>query len=71
LAICLKHKNLDQAALIISHGVKYGFVHDNNEKLSYFGYAIKNLSVGICFMLLDHGYPIQKALEEVPNSSFK
>jgi hypothetical protein len=31
--------------------------------MSYFGYAIKNLSVGICFMLLDYGYPIQKALE--------
>jgi hypothetical protein len=39
--------------------------------MSYFGYAIKNLSVGICFMLLDYGYPIQKALEEVPSEVFK
>lgn len=39
--------------------------------MSYFSYAIKHLSVGICFMLLDHGYPIQKALEEVPSEVFK
>lgn len=63
LAVCLKHKNLDQAALIIKKGVKYGYINDNGTKLSYFAYAIQKLSVGICFMLLDYGYPIQKALE--------
>ena len=71
---------MDQAALIIKKGVKYGFVNtkdknfDSNsklEKMSYFGYAIQNLSVGICFMLLDHGYPIQKALGEAPNEAFR
>ena len=63
LAVCLRSKNLDQAALIIKKGVRYGYINENGEKMSYFGYAIKNLSVGICFMLLDYGYPIQKALE--------
>jgi ankyrin repeat protein len=76
LAICLRHRNLDQAAFIIRNGVRYGFVNDttangSDKKMSYFAYAIKNLSVGICFMLLDYGYPIQKALEEVPNEMFK
>ena len=70
LAISLKTKNLDQSALLISKGVKYGFVHEN-EKLSYFSYAFKHFSAGICFLLLDNGYPIQKALEEIPDSSFK
>ena len=28
LAICLRYRNLDQAALIIKKGVKYGFVND-------------------------------------------
>jgi len=27
LAVCLKSKHLDQAALIIKKGVRYGFVH--------------------------------------------
>jgi len=58
----LRSKNLDQAALIIKKGVRYGYINENGEKMSYFAYAIKNLSVGICFMLLDYGYPIQKAL---------
>jgi hypothetical protein len=76
LAICLLHRNLDQAAFIIRKGVRYGFVNDTtsegpDKRMSYFAYAIKNLSVGICFMLLDYGYPIQKALEEVPNEMFK
>lgn len=70
LAVSLKTRNLDQAALLISRGVRYGVVHDTL-KLSYFGYAFQNLSAGLCFMLLDHGYPIQKALEEIPNSCFK
>lgn len=70
LAITLKNGNLDQAALLISRGVRYGFVHEK-ERLSYFAYAFSNLSAGICFMPLDHGYPIQKALEEIPNSCFK
>ena len=70
LALCLKTRNLDQAALLISKGVRYGWVNEQ-ERTSYFGYAFNNLSAGICFMLLDHGYPIQKALEEIPNSCFK
>ena len=71
LGVCLKHRNLDQAALIIKKGIRPGYVNDGNEKLSYFAYAVKNLSVGICFILLDHGYPIQKALQEVQNEAFK
>lgn len=40
LAITLKTRNLDQAALLISKGVKYGFVQEEEgEKKSYFGYA--------------------------------
>jgi ankyrin repeat protein len=51
LAICLRHRNLDQAAFIIRKGVRYGFVNDPtaegpDKKMSYFAYAIKNLSVG-------------------------
>ena len=76
LAICLRYRNLDQAALIIKKGVKYGFVNDPTaeqkyRKMSYFAYAIKHFLVGICFMLIETGYPIQKALEEVTNEAFK
>lgn len=63
LAICLKHRMLNQAALLIRKGVKYGYVMEERKKYSYFEYAVTKLSVGICFMLLDHGYPLQKALE--------
>ena len=62
LAICLKHRMLNQAALLIRKGVKFGYVIDERKKYSYFEYAVTKLSVGICFMLLDHGYPLQKAL---------
>lgn len=71
LALSLLTRNLDQAALIISKGVKYGCVEEAGEKLSYFSYAYRKLSAGICFLLLDNGYPIQRALEEIPNSCFK
>lgn len=71
LAICLIHRNLNQAALLIKKGVKYGFVKESGHKYSYFAYASTKLSVGICFMLIDHGYPLQKALEEVRNEAFK
>lgn len=67
----LKTRNLDQAALIISKGVKFGYVEEEGEKYTYFSYGFKKLSAGICFLLLDNGYPIQKALEEIPNSCFK
>ncbi len=53
--------------MLIKKGVKYGFVNEGGTKMSYFAYAINKLSVGICFMLIDHGYPLQKALEEAPN----
>lgn len=62
LAVCLRYKNLNQAAMLIKKGVKYGHVFDNGNKFSYFSYAINKLSVGICFMLIDYGYPLQKAL---------
>ena len=71
MAICLKHRKLNQAALLIKKGVKYGFVNEGGTRMSYFSYAINKLSVGICFMLIDHGYPLQKALEEAPNEAFK
>jgi ankyrin repeat protein len=71
LAICLIHRKLNQAALLIKKGVRYGHVIDQGVKYSYFAYAIQKLSVGICFMLIDHGYPLQKALEEAPNDAFK
>lgn len=70
LAISLKHRNLNQAALLIKKGVKYGYVYDQGHRYSYFAYASK-LSAAICFLLLDHGYPLQKALEEVRNEAFK
>ena len=60
--MCLKHKKLNQAALLIKRGVSDGYIVDGQVKLSYFAYAVTKLSVGICCMLLDHGYPIQKAL---------
>ena len=71
LAICLRHRNLNQAALLIKKGVRYGHVVDGGMKYSYFAYAVLKLSVGICFILIDHGYPLQKALEEVTNETFK
>ena len=71
LAVCLRTRNLDQATLIISKGVKYGWVHGDGEAMTYFHYAYSKLSAGVCFMLLDHGYPIQKAVQEIPDSGFK
>lgn len=71
LAICLKHRNLNQAALLIRKGVKYGNVIENNQTYSYFSYAAAKLSVGICYMLLDHDYPLQYAIEEAGNAQFK
>ena len=68
LAVCLKHKTLNQAALLIKRGVSEGYV---DRKLSYFAYAVTKLSVGICYMLLDHGYSIERALQEVPNEEFR
>ena len=32
--------------------------------MSYVQYSLKKLPVGICFMLIEHGFPLQKALEE-------
>ena len=43
----------------------------NGIKYSYFAYAIKQALVGICFMLIDYGYPLQKALDEIENDAFK
>lgn len=62
LAICLKHRNLTQAAMLIKRGVKYGNVVEDGKVYSYFTYAIQKLPVGICFILIDHGYPLDKAL---------
>ena len=57
--------------MLIKKGVKHGYVNDQGHKYSYFAYASAKLSVGICFMLIDYGYPLQKALEEVKSESFK
>lgn len=65
LAICLLRRNLDQAALLLKKGVKDGSVINGSTAQSYFEYAFKNLSVAVCFMLLDHGYPLTKAMEIV------
>jgi len=48
---------------LIKKGVKHGYVKDQGHKYSYFAYASTKLSVGICFMLIDYGYPLQNALE--------
>lgn len=64
LAICLKNKNLNQAAMLIRKGVQHGWVMEDGQKYSYVQYALKTLPVGICFMLIDHGYPLGKAIEE-------
>lgn len=64
LAICLKNRNLNQAAMLIKKGVHHGWVMEEGHKYSYVQYALKTLPVGICFMLIDHGYPLEKALEE-------
>jgi ankyrin repeat protein len=64
LAICLKHRNLNQAAMIMKRGVGYGCVVEEGKTYSYLQYALKRLSVGICFMLIEHGYPRERAMEE-------
>lgn len=63
LAICLINGNLDQALMLIRRGVQYGYVVEGGQTFSYMGYALKKLPVAICFLLIDHGYPLQKALE--------
>ena len=65
LAMCFLHRNLNQAVLLMRLGVEEGFVYENGEKVSYFSYAFTRLSVAVCYMLLDHGYPLEVALEEV------
>ena len=64
LALCLKNKNENQAAMLIKKGVSIGVVFEDGIEYSYISYAAKKLSIGICFMLIDHGYPLEKALEE-------
>jgi hypothetical protein len=49
--------------MLIKRGVKYGNVVEDAQVYSYITYAIKKLSVGICFILIDHGYPLDRALE--------
>jgi ankyrin repeat protein len=62
LAICFIRRNLNQAALLLRLGVKQGFVFENGEKTTYFSYAFNKLSVAVCYMLLDNGYPLELAL---------
>lgn len=50
--------------MLIKRGVKYGSVVEDGQLYSYITYSIKKLSIGICFILIDHGYPLEKALEE-------
>lgn len=64
LAICLKNRNLSQAAMLIKRGVRHGWVVEEGHTSSYVQYALKKLPVGVCFMMIDHGYPLEKALEE-------
>jgi hypothetical protein len=52
LAICLKNRNLNQAAMLIKRGVQHGWVVEDGERYSYVQYALKKLTVGICFMLI-------------------
>lgn len=44
---------------------------DGEVKMSYFAYAFSKFSAGVCYMLLDHGYPLEKALGEVNNHTFR
>lgn len=62
LAVCLKNNKIDQAMLLIKKGVLVGYVNDGKERQSYFTWALKQCSVGLCFLLLDNGYPLDKAL---------
>lgn len=50
--------------MLIKRGVKYGNIVEDGQTYSYITYSIKKLSIGICFILIDHGYPLEKALEE-------
>jgi hypothetical protein len=65
LGLCFIHRNLNQAVLLMRLGVGEGFVYQNGERTSYFSYAFNRLSVAVCYMLLDNGYPLELALEEV------
>jgi hypothetical protein len=67
LALCLRHRNFSQASLLLKRGAKDGYVIDGEVKMSYFAYAFSKFSAGVCYMLLDNGYPIEKALKEVTN----
>ncbi len=43
--------------MLMKKGVTYGCVVEEGRTYSYVQYALQKLSVGICFMLIDHGYP--------------
>jgi len=55
---------LNQAAVLIKEGVKAGKVVEDGTVYSYISYAIQKLSIGICFILIEHGYPLETALQE-------
>lgn len=65
LALCFIHRNLNQAVLLMKLGVSEGFVYEDGEATSYFTYAFDRLSVEVCYMLLEYGYPLETALAEV------
>ena len=65
LAICLKTRNLNQAAMIIKQkGVQYGYVVEEGVRFSYVQYALEKFPVAICFMLIEHGFPLDRALKD-------
>lgn len=72
LALCMLNKTLNQAAMLIRKGVTDGSVTDSDhKKMSYFNYCATKLPLGLCFMLLDYGYPVDKALQETTNPLVK
>lgn len=44
---------------------------DSEKRYSYFAYAIHKMFAGICYMLLDNGYPVDKALRETSSESLR
>jgi hypothetical protein len=46
-------------------------VKDQGHQKPYFTYTTERFSPNISFMLIDYGYPVQKALEEVPSEAIK
>jgi hypothetical protein len=49
--------------MLIKKGVHHGWVFEEGHQYSYVQYSLNKLPIGICFMMIDHGYPLDKAME--------